>query len=486
VTGSARSAPQEGSEIGSLLQQGITHVLATEHEQALACFERVIESDPIAPIGYFFKAEAFYWRYLYTDEEEDGERFRTLSELTITTAKARLQRHPHELQSRLYLGRAMANLARYHAANEHYLKAYWISRKGEKVITALLREDPRCYDAYLELGLYHYFLDVAKILRLVSVLFNLDGDRALGISELELAAAHGRYAAAQARYFLQACLLYFEEDFERARLNSQQLVEQYPTNPLFRLDHAGALQELGRLDEAREQYQQVLSLPHSALFPDLVLDARYQIGRVLMTGNDFAAAAETFAALIPAARKHQHWAAGWAQLQLGRCQEIAGQRERALAEYRAVVKLDDADARKAARRAIATPLERVDVELITASNLIKQRRYDQARARLRSLEDATEKHQEGYPASHRAKERYLLGRCAQEQDRLEEAILAYRETLALPADEEWVHPWAHYRLACCLQELGEHARAQHHLDKADNLKDERLRALVAKQRQVSG
>ena len=82
-----------------------------------------------------------------------------------------------------------------------------------------------------------------------------DGDRQRGLDQLREVAEHGRYARAEAAYFLAQIYRIFERDDRAALPYLQSLYAQYPDNALFHRYAARNLIEVGRWSEGYALYQ---------------------------------------------------------------------------------------------------------------------------------------------------------------------------------------------------------------------------------------
>ncbi|HTC92667.1 MAG TPA: hypothetical protein VK699_04335 [Terriglobales bacterium] len=106
----------------------------------------------------------------------------------------------------------------------------------------LLKINPQYYDAYLATGLNDYIVgSLSAPVRWFLHVGGYEGDKKTGISELKLAAEHGRFFAPFARMLLAVTYIR-DKDPSRARELLAGLREQFPANPLFareiaRLDH---------------------------------------------------------------------------------------------------------------------------------------------------------------------------------------------------------------------------------------------------------
>ena len=108
----------------------------------------------------------------------------------------------------------------------------------------LLVLDPHCDDARVATGFSKYIVGTMSApVRWLARLGGVSGDKAAGISELQLTAKNGRYLAPFARILL-AIAYVRDKDKTRARELLSGLRDEFPGNPLFG-------REIARLDSVR-------------------------------------------------------------------------------------------------------------------------------------------------------------------------------------------------------------------------------------------
>ena len=120
--------------------------------------------------------------------------------------------------------------------------------------------EPTNKDILFGQGIYNYFAEVIPerhpVVRPV-MFFLADGDRQLGLQQLEEVAREGRYARAEALYFLAQIHRLFEGDDRAALPYLVELHEMYPGNALFHRYRARTLIALGRWVEGVGLYEEV-------------------------------------------------------------------------------------------------------------------------------------------------------------------------------------------------------------------------------------
>ncbi len=94
--------------------------------------------------------------------------------------------------------------------------------------------NPHEYDAYYGLGIYHYYAaQLPTMIKPLSFLLGLKGDKVKGLEELRLAKDKGTYLKDDAAFFLNEIYVGFEKKYSEGIQLSTELMNKYPTNPSF-------------------------------------------------------------------------------------------------------------------------------------------------------------------------------------------------------------------------------------------------------------
>jgi hypothetical protein len=194
---------------------------------------------------FYENDHAFDARQKFTPDPAVRDRFEAALGQAESRAQARLAKAPKDRDSLLALTMASGLRADYAALIEkRNLVSLRFTKQATSWASQLLAVDPECYDAHLATGVSQYIIgSMSAPVRWLVRLGGVSGDKAAGISELQLTAGHGRYLAPFARILL-AIAYVREKDKSRARDLLVSLRNDYPQNPLFG-------REIGRLDAQR-------------------------------------------------------------------------------------------------------------------------------------------------------------------------------------------------------------------------------------------
>lgn len=163
----------------------------------------------------------------------------------------------------------MANLilARHHSEEGEYLKAVNETRKAYSLIKRGFNLKNQYPEFYFSTGLYNYyrvaFPEQHPFYHSFTVFFP-EGNKALGLKDLETASQKSAYSRAESLVFLFAIHLRDEYNIATALKFSQQLNELYPENWLFSIYAAEALLESDKKDLATPLINRLLTRTENA------------------------------------------------------------------------------------------------------------------------------------------------------------------------------------------------------------------------------
>ncbi len=164
----------------------------------------------------------------------------------IAAADQWTRREAQRGEAWFYLGASYGPLVNWRVLRGERLAA---ARDGKKIKDALeraLQLDPSLDDAYVGIGLYHYYAAVApayaRMLRWLLLLPG--GDRAAGLQEILRARERARILGGEADFQLSLIYLWYERRPQDAIAMLESLDTRYPFNPLFleRIAEARAVQ----------------------------------------------------------------------------------------------------------------------------------------------------------------------------------------------------------------------------------------------------
>ena len=348
------------------IQAGVDDYYAFDYAAALARFDRVIKALPEHPVGYFLKAEAYWWQFL--NDRQNGRARRELErwlEAAIERGERRLVADPDDVETLFILGSAYGRRGMLAGTAKDAWGAARDAQRAKGKLDRARTLDPGNVDAVAAKGLYEYYVGTfGSVTRAASrVLFGLRGDRAAGLQALDTARRSGTYTRTEAGFFQGLFYLQFEERPADAQPILDRLRREYPRNLYFATMAAYARQRQRRYSEARPMYESVLrQLEGTRVYGrEGQSITRLFYGQTLMALGSYDEAWQEFVRVVQL-KADESDAYPHAYLYLGRLADLQGDRQVAATYYRKVLSLPDAaGSRDAAERYLQRPFARAEI-----------------------------------------------------------------------------------------------------------------------------
>jgi tetratricopeptide (TPR) repeat protein len=233
----------------------------------------------------------------------------------------------------------------------------------------LVKLDPNYTDAKVTIGMYDYVVGtLPPLFRLGATFLGYRGSRKRGLATLEQVAREGKWARDDAKSLLIA-LLKREERFRDAYTYASELATKYPRNYLFKMEAADALVSQAEVErasnpeaakkteaEAFAVFDALLAPQRGPAAPHPPLDlVHYNYGDALLVAGQAERAAKELlaAATLPGTESSM---VTRARLRAAQALDVAGKREEALTEYKAVLARPNVfDSHEDAKRGLKEP-----------------------------------------------------------------------------------------------------------------------------------
>lgn len=368
----------------ALVQKAADAAYNLDYDQSLALYRQALELDPDFPTAHRGLAalawlQALFLRGTVTVDDYMGklasaeirleppppdlaQAFHAHVKRAIDLAERAVRAGPRDPSAHYALGAALGLAASYQGSIEgKLLPAFRAARRAYDAHEKVLQLDPSRVDAGLVVGTYRYAVSTLPApLRWIAYLVGFGGGKDQGIVLLEAAAAHPGEVQADARFAL--VLVYNRERrYDEALRVLRQLQGSYPGNRLLWLEEGSTALRANRPEEAGR----ALDIGMQKLTSD---------GRPRMPGEEAYWRTKRATAMVllhqpEAAREHlvaaladpdaRMWVRARAHLEMGKLEDLAGDRAAARREYQAAASLgqrsSDPVTRDQARRFAKTP-----------------------------------------------------------------------------------------------------------------------------------
>ncbi len=238
-----------------------------ENQQSEDIFNEAIGEWPEDPMPYLFKGGLYLKKFSYINSNSDEEIVRLkeqvlhLNNKVIDIANKRIAEDPNDMNAYYCLGGANGNLGRFYILNGQWWKGFWKGKKGFKIMERLVQKNQEYYDAYLGLGIYHYFsATLPKVVKVISFfLGSPSSDKKKGIKELKLVRDNSTLLSIEARKILLRAFRW-EKDWNGFYHTSKWLSEHYPENLYFQIPYIYGLTQNKQYKSAQHLLNKVDSL----------------------------------------------------------------------------------------------------------------------------------------------------------------------------------------------------------------------------------
>ncbi|MBA2340961.1 MAG: hypothetical protein H0V88_11235 [Pyrinomonadaceae bacterium] len=394
----ARESEATSARLDELRREGFERLYNLEYEEARRSFKEIVRLYPQHPAGAQFLATSLWLQTLsdarrlqssiynsdsFYEETDDRieprivNQFREWTRQAKALADARLRLNPRDTEALYFSGAIEGLKAAFAGAVER--KFIPALRSGSRAVDShreTIKIDPAYTDAELTIGLYDYIIgDLPLPVKLLASVGGVRGSKRRGLETLERVAKEARWAGDDARTVLIA--LYKREGrWADALKVARELAEKYDRNYIFKLEAADALTSLAASErkansadaaakheqEAFAIFDRLLQRERAATRESTMRRAldlvHFRYGEALLAANRFERAAKEFktAANLSGA---EAGIATMAHLRAAQALDLAGTRNDAISEYKAVLARPNLyDSHRGAARGLQEPFRR--------------------------------------------------------------------------------------------------------------------------------
>lgn len=329
------------------LQAGLRALYNLDYDGSRRHFQVVVDKAPGNPIGPYALTTTTWWELTNEFDEKNPaleKDFMAAADQTAKVARAAIKQGDPTGEAHLCLGGALGLKSRWEAIQGHWFKAYRDGKTAYNAQARAIEINPEMYDAYLGVGIFHYYTaTLPSVVKVLARLMIARGDKQRGLQEIKSAMEKGHFSRTPAKLFLIGIYVNNEKDFVSARALLKEARQEFPRSSFFQL------LEMMTLDSAKD-------------WPALKSEADDYIARIekgepsyrkgylhrgyFLLGNSFLGqgnlkdALETYDRILADFNFEDRWIS-WTYLNRGKTHDLRGERDKALADYRAVLKRRD-------------------------------------------------------------------------------------------------------------------------------------------------
>lgn len=198
---------------------------------------------PNHPMPYFLLGLSQWWKIVPTNVRatQYDEAFYAYMDTTITHAEEMFEANEQNYEAAFFLAAAYGFKARLHAERSDWRKATFASKNALDYLQKSRVGNDLSPEFLFGEGLYNYYAvwisNNYPLLKPV-LLFFPDGDKKLGLQQLNTVAANGFYTGTEAKFFLMKIYANEENNPTAAMPISRYLANTYPDNAYFQRFYA--------------------------------------------------------------------------------------------------------------------------------------------------------------------------------------------------------------------------------------------------------
>ena len=351
------------------MQTGINQIYSLQFTQADSTFTSLNKSYPNNPAVKFFPAMITWWKIMIDlDDEEYDDLFLEQLEQSIDFCDDILDDNSDNIDALFFKGGSLGFRGRLYSIRENWLDAAADGKDALPLVYEAFNLDSTNVDVQFGFGIYNYYADVIpeKYPFLKPVMFFFpSGDKNKGLEQLANAATNGKFTRIESKYFLMTLYYKFEENYNLALKFADELIDEFPTNPIFQKFYARILRRLSRITLSTEEFREIYKRCNENMIgysDKSKREAAYYLGDDEWRKADFEKAIKYYRECSDLSISFDQADDGFnvvAMLQLGKIYDVLGQRENAKYYYEEVLDLDDYnDSHDKAERYLETPFKR--------------------------------------------------------------------------------------------------------------------------------
>jgi tetratricopeptide (TPR) repeat protein len=364
--GAPQSSDAAKSESKRLREAGLTAGYNLDYPEALEAFRAAIDVDPDDPAPHRLFAATLWIRALFTQgavtaddylgqartsvtrtppPPEIDKAFREHIQRAVTLAGRAVERNPDDADAHFQLGAAHSFLASYTATVEgRGLAGFGAARRAYDEHERVLALDAKRKDAGMVVGMYRYGVSTLSWpWRLVAGLAGFGGGRDRGLRMVEDAAAFESDVQTNALFAL--IVIYNREQRHADALRViARLQRMYPRNRLLWLERGSTALRAGQGADARAALEEGLSALSRDSRPRAFGEEarwRYAYGTSLVLSGQIDAADRELRQSL--ALEGPAWLRGRVHKELGKVEDVRGNRVVAVGHYREAVRVGKAE-----------------------------------------------------------------------------------------------------------------------------------------------
>ena len=435
--------------------EGLDLIYNLEFDDAEILFKSYQKNNPDDLKGYFYESLIYFYKALPSRDEKLYGKFLELSNNVISKAEKKLDVNKNDVEALYYKGIAHSYVSLLMLSlNKSLLEAASNGNDGYRILTAVIENYPEYYDAYMGLGLYKVALGfVPDKFKWLLSLIGFDGNIKDGVRLLNVSREKGIYTKVDSKVFLSIFSLKEEEEQDQTALNySEDLTEEYPQSPVFRVFYSSLLLQFGYNEKAIENANKSLELNTRSFKSEIEKSSFAILGTAYFRLNDYDKSIQFLEKYMTYVNPEDRY--NVYLFTLGAAYELSGNRSAAINKYSEVrnnfIEERDGELDKIfyrySREKLKVPMNTLDSLLILALNLRESLKFEES---VNIYEEISEKSllQKYNTVDYKIKFHFESGLSYSYAGNTKKALEQFNKCITLsPENETWLVPHSYFEM----------------------------------------
>lgn len=236
------------------IQRTLDYIYNYEFDEAGQMIDAVEKKYPNHPINHILDSFVLYWKYLpIKDNPAKSKEYIQKLNLSLSATERKFGKDTKDPEGMFYVMVARGYMAMMYNYRGEMLNAAGEGKKAYNAFIDGMKLMDKNPEFYFTSGMYNYYVEVyPEVHPMVKPLlvFFKNGDKALGLKQVDIATRSGVVTRAEACFYLAHLYTKYEMKPEKAVTYLNKLTDWYPRNPLFVMKNAEALLLAGDYDDA--------------------------------------------------------------------------------------------------------------------------------------------------------------------------------------------------------------------------------------------
>jgi len=262
VDGVAQEILLENPKVQIESTQALNDMYNFKFDKAEQQFRWIKQKYPWHPLGYFLQALGEWWKIMPELENDSlDEKFYSYIDESIRVAETLHLNKEYQVEAAFFLAASYGFKGRLLSERSSWTKSAVSGKAALNYMDETRDKGGLSPELLFGYGLYNYYAEWIPenypILKPILWFFP-DGDKDLGVKQLNEVTRNALYTRVEAAVFLSRILYSDNIDRDQSAQINEYLAEQYPDNPYFQRIYARTLYSSGKYKESEDLSREIL------------------------------------------------------------------------------------------------------------------------------------------------------------------------------------------------------------------------------------